>query len=245
MLFQLGKSFTRTPITLQRLDDLGTYLMSQCPEGCIAIEFRHPSWFDEDGWVGGWIGRQELLSTVRGCLNLVSPILFKPRARRREAYLILQRHGLCLCDIHVANPPNNDNEEGEEDDTWGSLQTGCHPPLSAYPHTGCDWGVYLRFHGDHSRGSYGAQSLETWADAVWRWRRDGLPPNGPASQQRRVLAFFNNDASMDDQGEHGLPSAVADAHRLGQLLARRLEAQAEDAGEGSGVGIVIKREQPS
>lgn len=59
MLFQFGKSFTRTPITLQRLDDLGTYLTSQCSEGRFAIEFRHPSWFDEDGWVGG---RQELLT---------------------------------------------------------------------------------------------------------------------------------------------------------------------------------------
>lgn len=183
---------------------------------------------------------------------------FQSHDRRREAYPLLRRHNLCLCGIHVANPaadPDPDDAEEEEDGTWGALRTGCHPPLSAYPHDGCEWGVYLRFHGNHSRGSYGAQALEAWAAAVWRWRREGLPPNGAASPRRQAFAFFNNDASMDDQGEPGLPSAVADAHRLGQLLVRRLEAEpvatADDAdgmgagkGEGEG-GIVVKGEQPS
>ena len=48
---------------------------------------------------------------------------------------------------------------------------------------------------------------------------------------------------MDDLGEPGLPSAVADAHRLGRLLARRLEADSAEAGAGSGAGC-FKREQP-
>ncbi len=175
--------------------------------------------------------------------------------RRREAYPVLQRHGLCLCGIHVANPGTEAAEEGNNNNsgsTWGSLQTGCHPPLSAYPHTGCDWGVYLRFHGDHSRGSYGADALEPWAASIWRWRREGLPANAPP---RRVFAFFNNDASQDEW-EPGLPSAVADAHRLGELLVRRLEEEAEteaaeEAAEdgaatkkAAAVAAVVKPEQP-
>lgn len=51
VLFQFGKSFKQTPVTLQRLGDLGAYLKTQCPGGRFAIEFRHPSWFDEQGCV--------------------------------------------------------------------------------------------------------------------------------------------------------------------------------------------------
>ena len=68
--------------------------------------------------------------------------LLKSHGRRRKAYPILERHNLCLCGIHVANAaadadPNDDDEQ-EEDGTSGSLRTGSLPPLSAYPHAGCD-----------------------------------------------------------------------------------------------------------
>jgi uncharacterized protein YecE (DUF72 family) len=91
--------------------------------------------------------------------------------------------------------------------------------------------------------SYGAEALEAWAAAIWRWRREGLPATASTSTPpRRVFAFFNNDASMDDRGEPGLPSAVADAHRLGQLLARRLESDGAK-GPGAMTGVGLKQER--
>lgn len=55
--------------------------------------------------------------------------------------------------MHVVNPAADADPDDEDiDGTWGSLQTGCHPPLADYPQAGCDWGVYLRFHGNNSRG---------------------------------------------------------------------------------------------
>lgn len=61
-MFQFPKGFQRNPTTLQRLDDLGGYLASQCPGGRFAIEFRHPSWFDEQGCVVG-------VGSVRLCVK--------------------------------------------------------------------------------------------------------------------------------------------------------------------------------
>lgn len=65
-----------------------------------------------------------------------------------------------------------------------------------------DW-VYLRFHGDHYRGSYSPQYLSAQADRIAEWVRDG----------KDVYVYFNND-------EAGY--AVQNARDLKRYLQRRL-----------------------
>jgi uncharacterized protein YecE (DUF72 family) len=78
-------------------------------------------------------------------------------------------------------------------------------PESATPPRSNGPFVYVRFHGAGQRygGSYASDTLGTWADRMVRWSTAGLP----------VWAYFNND--IDGH-------AVRDAHRLREMVGRRL-----------------------
>ncbi len=64
--------------------------------------------------------------------------------------------------------------------------------------------VYVRFHGDSKLGgSYGDETLTTWAERAAGWHADGLP----------VFAYFNNDVGG---------YAIKNAKRLKELVAEEV-----------------------
>jgi uncharacterized protein YecE (DUF72 family) len=88
----------------------------------------------------------------------------------------------------------------------GDLASGITPPLeSQLPVLTCDWGAYIRFHGQlgQYRGCHGDEQMRAWAARIAPLLRD---------QGRTVIAAFNNT------DEDKPPSAVLDAMALGREL---------------------------
>ena len=186
--------------------------------GCVLFQFPYAFKYTPDitlpriEALGQYLHRHH--PTVRFALEFRDVSWFQP-----EVYAVLRQYNLGLCGIHLHNPTALSDPKGT---SWGSLPSGRHPPLDAFPHDVCRWGAYLRFHGTGvgAHGSYGTEALKAWAQAAWAWQRAGWGGGvgkDDKKGKRTVYMFFNNDASMDTE-RVGLPSAVADATRMRELL---------------------------
>lgn len=122
-----------------------------------------------------------------------------------EVYAQLRQAGWCL----VTTVQNNDAG-------WaGDLASRVTPPLEAAPSAAggahlrpvltCDWGAYIRFHGQSGQylGRHGDEQMQAWAERIAPLLHD---------QGRTVVAAFNNTDTEKP------PSAVLDALALGREL---------------------------
>jgi uncharacterized protein YecE (DUF72 family) len=65
-----------------------------------------------------------------------------------------------------------------------------------------DW-TYLRFHGGEHGIEFEDEELGPWAERIGRWRDHGVD----------IYSYFNNDPLW-----HGRPAAIANAHRLREMI---------------------------